>query len=177
MPVTACSLRNTSLSRGTDARRSANDAACTSASITRLFSTGVGNIFGVSSVALGSDGLGLISFSGHSGDLNVAHCDDQACSSATITALAGLNYGSESSVVIDASGLALISHDSLPNSDLKVTRCTSIDCTSAQTTTVDSVGDVGEHPSITVGPDGRGLVSYYDATNDVLKVAHLPHGL
>ena len=39
-------------------------------------------------------------------------------------------------------------------------------------TTVDSVGDVGERTSITIGADGFGLISYYDATNSALKVAH-----
>jgi len=31
---------------------------------------------------------------------------------------------------------------------------------------------VGRDTSITIGADGLGLISYYDATNDDLKVAH-----
>jgi C1A family cysteine protease len=31
---------------------------------------------------------------------------------------------------------------------------------------------VGQFTAITIGPDGRGLVSYYDATNGDLRVAH-----
>jgi cell shape-determining protein MreC len=39
-------------------------------------------------------------------------------------------------------------------------------------TTLDSAGDVGEWTSVTIGADGLGLISYYDATNWDLKVAH-----
>jgi Collagen triple helix repeat (20 copies) len=39
-------------------------------------------------------------------------------------------------------------------------------------TTLDSTGDVGSFTSATIGTDGLGLISYYDNTNDDLKVAH-----
>ena len=39
-------------------------------------------------------------------------------------------------------------------------------------TTLDSSEDVGYFSSVTVGADGLGLISYYDATNGDLKVAH-----
>ncbi|MCX8251198.1 MAG: hypothetical protein OTJ98_05005, partial [Dehalococcoidia bacterium] len=45
-------------------------------------------------------------------------------------------------------------------------------CTSATLTTIDSTGYVGFYTSITIGADGLGLISYYDDTNDDLKVAH-----
>ena len=38
--------------------------------------------------------------------------------------------------------------------------------------TLDSAGDVGRHSSIAIGADGLGLISYYDATNGDLRVAH-----
>jgi hypothetical protein len=40
------------------------------------------------------------------------------------------------------------------------------------TTTLDSAGNVGTETSITRGADGLGLISYRDATNSDLKVAH-----
>jgi hypothetical protein len=39
-------------------------------------------------------------------------------------------------------------------------------------TALDTAGDVGQHTSITIGADGLGLISYYDVTNQNLKVAH-----
>ena len=43
---------------------------------------------------------------------------------------------------------------------------------SNQLATLDSAGFVGFFTSITIGADGLGLISYRDATNSALKVAH-----
>jgi len=40
--------------------------------------------------------------------------------------------------------------------------------------TLDSAGEVGQDTSVTIGADRLGLISYYDATNGNLKVAHCP---
>src|SRR5262245_31578921 len=42
----------------------------------------------------------------------------------------------------------------------------------AEVTTLDSAGSVGGFASVAIGSDGLGLISYYDATNQALKVAH-----
>src|SRR5580765_5931060 len=39
-------------------------------------------------------------------------------------------------------------------------------------TTLDSSGNVGQYSSVTIGTDGLALISYYDASNGDLKVAH-----
>ena len=39
-------------------------------------------------------------------------------------------------------------------------------------TTLDGSGNVGQYSSVTIGTDGLALISYYDATNADLKVAH-----
>src|SRR5688572_31033722 len=39
-------------------------------------------------------------------------------------------------------------------------------------TTLDGSGNVGQYSSVTIGTDGLALISYYDATNGDLKVAH-----
>ena len=45
-------------------------------------------------------------------------------------------------------------------------------CTSATLFTLDSSGNAGTFVSVTVGPDGLPLFSYYDITNTALKVVH-----
>jgi preprotein translocase subunit Sec61beta len=125
------------------------------------------------SVTIGADGLGLISYYGNS-DLKVAHCNDVACTSATITTLDSEgSVGWYPSVTIGADGLGLISYYDDTNLDLKVAHCNDVACTSATITTLDSAGIVGEYTSVTIGADGLGLISYYDSwPNGDLKVAH-----
>jgi hypothetical protein len=126
------------------------------------------------SVIIGTDGLGLISYyDATNGDLKVAHCNDLACTSATLTALdsAG-DVGQHTSVTIGTDGLGLISYYDATNGDLKAAHCDDPACTSATLVTLDSAGDVGQYTSVATGADGLGLISYYDVTNGDLKAAH-----
>jgi hypothetical protein len=127
-----------------------------------------------SSVIIGSDGLGLISYSGYgSADLKVAHCNDLACSSATVSTLDSAEVvGAYTSVTIGRDGLGLISYFDIGNSDLKVAHCNDLACSSASLAAVDSAANVGGGTSIVIGSDGLGLISYHDDGNSDLKVAH-----
>ncbi len=59
--------------------------------------------------------------------------------------------------------------------DLKVAKCTNPACTGAVSITrLDSAGNVGEYTSIAIGTDGNAVISYFDDTNDDLKVARPP---
>src|SRR2546422_440417 len=64
------------------------------------------------SVTVGSDGMGLISYRDESaGDLKVAHCADPICSTADIATVdAPGDVGRLNSVTIGADGLGLISY-------------------------------------------------------------------
>jgi hypothetical protein len=76
-------------------------------------------------------------------------------------------------VTIGADGLALISYHDVTNRKLKVAHCSNQACTAATLTTLDnSTGNVGQFTAVTIGADRLGLISYYDATNHNLKVAH-----
>jgi preprotein translocase subunit Sec61beta len=148
---------------------------CTAATISTLDSTG--NVGWETSITIGADDLGLISYYDDDfntkDDLKVAHCSNTNCTSATITTLDSTgNVGWDSSITIGADGLGLISYSDSTNQDLKVAHCSNTNCTSATTTTLDSTGNVGMHTSITIGADGLGLISYHDSTNLDLKVAH-----
>jgi hypothetical protein len=127
-----------------------------------------------SSMTVGSDGLGLISyFDGTYENLKVAHCLDVPCTSATLSTLDSTgNVGASPSVTIGSDGLGLISYYDTTNQDLKVAHCSNTACTSATLSTLDSTGNVGYWTSVTVGSDGLGLISYYDDDNQNLKVAH-----
>jgi len=93
----------------------------------------------------------------------------------TITAVdSNGDVGSFTSITIGTDGLPIISYYDATNGDLKVAHCGNASCSSGNTlTTVDSNDDnVGQYTSITIGIDGLPIISYYDATNGDLKVAH-----
>jgi preprotein translocase subunit Sec61beta len=130
-----------------------------------------------SSVTIGRDGLGLISYWDYSNyDLKVAHCNDTACSTASLYTLDSTgNVGMFTSVTIGTDGLGLISYYGGDSGGvLKVAHCDNTACSSATTYTLDGIGtaDVGWFTSMTIGKDGLGLISYWDQSNDALKVAH-----
>jgi Collagen triple helix repeat (20 copies) len=123
------------------------------------------------SVTIGSDGLGLIAFTDPKGLLaKVAHCENVACSQATITTLDQFIAFEGTSVTIGGDGLGLITYS--PFRTLNVAHCSNLACTGSTHTTIDSPAEVGEWSSITTGNDGLGLISYLDRTHGALKVAH-----
>jgi hypothetical protein len=84
------------------------------------------------------------------------------------------DVGMHPSIAIGADGYPVISYYDATNGDLKVTKCGDASCipASASLRTLDSTGNVGMDTSITIGVDGYPIISYYDATNARLKVAH-----
>ncbi len=150
------------------------DIACTTPSVPPSTLDATGNVGQYASIAIGTDGLGLISYYDASGgNLKVAHCADTACSSATVTTLdsAG-NVGQHTSIAIGLDGLGLISYYDAGNGDLKVAHCSDTACSAATLATLDSAGDVGQFTSIAIVAGGRALIAYYDVTSHALKTAH-----
>jgi len=149
------------------------DVACTTA--TRSI-VDFGNSVGwYSSLAIGADGRGLISYYDLTdANLKVLHCTDVACTTSTKLAIdGGGDVGAYTSIAIGVDGLGVISYYDATNGDLKVAHCSTVTCGSGgPNTTLDSAGNVGQHTSIAIGTDGLGLISYHDATNGDLKVAH-----
>jgi hypothetical protein len=149
-----------------------NDTACTSASVATLDS--VGDVGQYTSVAIGADGLGLISYYDVTNTaLKVAHCNDAACSTAALATLDdSADVGQYTSITVGADGLGLIGYYDNTNDDLKVAHCNDALCSAAALVTLDTGGNVGQWTSIAIGVDGLPLISYYDSTNTALKVAH-----
>jgi predicted regulator of Ras-like GTPase activity (Roadblock/LC7/MglB family) len=83
-----------------------------------------------SSLAIGSDGLPIISyFDRISEDLRVAHCADIVCSTASIATVDSLgNVGQLSSITIGTDGMPLICYYDQTNSDVKVAHCSNVFC-------------------------------------------------
>jgi collagen triple helix repeat protein len=149
------------------------DATCAASTTTTLDSTG--NVGDFPSVTVGSDGLGVISYVDvTNGTLKVAHCTNLACTAAGLTTPdpSGNVGASQTSITVGTDGFPLISYYDATNANLVVAHCSTVTCSSATTTAIDSTGSVGQDSSIAIGADGVGLVSYRDATTVHLKVAH-----
>jgi hypothetical protein len=119
-----------------------------------------------SSVAIGTDGLALISYlDDGQGALKVAHCSNPACTSATLSTVAGPPPGhagiTTADLAVGADGLGLIVYSGPPV--LYAAHCSNLECSSATISAVYawsvSVGAVGE-VSQAQGPDGRSLVLF-----------------
>ena len=147
-----------------------SNPACTEATLTSLGGA-EDSAFGTTSVAIGSDGLGVIGFIEPKGLIpKVAHCENVECTQATVSVLdrQGDTFRDGISVAIGTDGLPLISYETF---GLKVAHCVNVACTSATTATLDS-GDRGDWSSLSIGQDGLGLISYFDRDTGSLKVAH-----
>jgi len=151
-----------------------SNTACSAATLTTLDSGGLSDVGPYTSITIGTDGLGLISYyDSTNGDLKVAHCSNEVCTAASGATLDSTgSVGQHTSIAIGADGLGLISYRDFTNGDLKVAHCNNVACGAATLASLDSTGDVGYYTSITVGADGLGLISYYDNSNVDLKVAH-----
>jgi hypothetical protein len=106
-----------------------------------------GDVDEYTAITVGADGLGLISYyDSTNADFKVAHCSNEACSSATTSTVdsAG-NVGQHTSMTVGSDGLGLISYWDLSNTNLKVAHCSNEACSSAFTSTVDSSGNVGAY--------------------------------
>jgi cysteine-rich repeat protein len=150
-----------------------SNAACT-ASTEVIIDSGAHGPGAAPSAALGSDGKVLIA-TRHAlpDDLIANHCTDVSCTAPTVPNLdsAG-SVASYTSTAIGGDGLGLISYYDQTNGNLKVAHCSNVNCTSATVSTVDSdANDVGAYASIARGNNGRGIISYYDATAGALKMA------
>lgn len=82
------------------------------------------------------------------------------------------DVGLYSSITLGADNLPIIAYYDNTNGDLKVAKCVNAACSgSSVVSTVDSTGNVGLSPSITLGADGLPVIAYFESTIRRLKVA------
>lgn len=143
--------------------------ACTGVATITLVDSTPGLEAEYTAIAIGSDGLPVISYVSAAGTdtLNIAKCAAADCTgTATITTMGFAGRGTSIAIGID--GVPVISFRA---SGLTLTRCANLACTGVPTTTtIDALGSVGEYSSIAIGADGLPIVSYYDSTAGALKV-------
>ncbi|HEV8421550.1 MAG TPA: hypothetical protein VGR13_09370 [Actinomycetota bacterium] len=136
----------------------------------------VGDVGEWTSIAIGVDGLPVTGYYDRTnGNLKVAHCGNASCSSgnSVFAVDTGGNVGLYTSIAIGTDRLPVVSYYDASNADLKVAHCGNRECASGNTLMViDSSGNVGTFSSIAIGSDGLPVISYFDASNGVLKVAH-----
>ena len=91
----------------------------------------VGDVARSTSITIGLDGLGLISYWDYTNrNLKVAHCSDAACTAATLSTLDSTgDVGDRNSITIGSDGLGLISYYDTTNGNLKVAHCSNAFCT------------------------------------------------
>jgi len=128
------------------------------------------------SIAIGIDENPVISYRDlENEDLKIVHCLDPVCDSFAnpITLDSQGMVGRDSSIAIGADGNPIVSYYDRSNKDLKVVHCNNKGCTNFDESMVlDNKGDVGRHSSMTIGTDGNPVISYFDNSNNSLKVIH-----
>lgn len=148
------------------------NAACTGVTVNTPYSSG--DVGRYSSVAIGPGGLPVIAtYYADSPLLMVVTCDTLDCDGYWQVKFIESADVRHVSMAIGVDERPLISYYDYTNGDLKVAHCDDAYCSSSTVTTLDdSPANAGLYTSVTIGSDGLGLISYYDATNGDLKVAH-----
>jgi hypothetical protein len=108
------------------------NASCTAGNVTNV----VDNAFFVgqfNSVALGADGLPVMSYYHDIGRLKVAKCGDAACTPATnvvsvVDSPLNTSVGRYTSIAVPADGLPIVSYHDLSNGALKIAKCGNVAC-------------------------------------------------
>lgn len=137
-----------------------------------------GPVAGHPSLAIGSDGLPVIAYHTLTNGLRVAHCRDIDCSTSNAIDIGnpptGMTSGLHNSIAIAADGNPAIAFRDPIEQQLKLVKCTNIDCTGGGYVfrTIDAgPHSVGAHVTMAVDGDGKAVLAYQDATDHALLLA------
>ena len=149
------------------------NAACTTSDAARDLPISAGSST-LLALAISSDGKPIIVYrDGTTTHLFVFHCSDVSCAAGdTNRELSSLATFGES-IAIGTDGNPIISFYSSANNDLAIVHCIDPACAANDAArALDSAVSVGSDSSITIGDDGKPIISYSDSTNDDLKIVH-----
>lgn len=151
--------------------------ACTAGNVATSVDTGPANVGSDTSIAIGLDGLPLVSYVDvTNSDLKVLRCGNAACSSGNSAVVADpgpVGADTDTSLALGADDLPVISFYDANDGDLSILHCGDASCSSGNTVAFPDTEDwVGDFSSLAVGTDGLPVVSYRDGTAGGLNVLH-----
>ena len=157
-----------------------NDEACRDGDETISF-VDDGNVGAFSSIAIGFDGLPVISYHDRAnGKLKVAHCNDAACSGEDeiVTTLndAEASTGMNTSIAVGDDGYPVISYQQSTSpwdGVLKVAKCNDASCVGGDEaiTALDTTGGpIFESTALVIGADGNPVIAYKDTVAQAITV-------
>lgn len=126
-----------------------------------------------SDVAIGGDGLPIVSYYDTTHGFMILHCLNLTCSSAytrVVDGAVGGDWDHSSSITAGADGLAVVAYYDGGGENLGFARCSNASCTSTSNTILDSAGDVGLNPAIAIGSSGYPSIAYHDATDSSIHL-------
>jgi len=153
-----------------------NNASCTGGSIITTLDNPANQVGEFTSILVPADGLPVISYYDRTGRmLKMARCVNTACTGTPTIANVdnpGIDVGRYTSIATGANGFPLIAYQDVDAGALRVASCGNASCTVSTRVIVDDPANtVGSHTSVVVPADGLPVISYWDSTGGVLKVA------
>ncbi len=141
------------------------NAACTAGTVATTVDPAPDGYGRFASIAIGVDGLPIISSQGGGNVLRVTHCGNAACSSGNVSRTiddTGGNAGTRTALAIGDDGLPIISHVDDDTAAIRVVKCGDVACGAGNLRTTLVAGNVSPlgFPRLAIGADRLPILVY-----------------